>query len=95
MELEWDPEKDRLNREWHGISFEEAAELVARDDYLEIYDQGHSGDEDRFIAIGAIRRGVVVVIFTERQDDVIRLISARRATRREAELYREHKRDSQ
>ena len=45
-------------------------------------------EEDRFIAVGPIRRGIVVVVFTERQDDVIRMISARIATGREARLFR-------
>ena len=47
-------------------------------------------DEDRFIAIGPIQAGVIVVVFTKRSDDVIRIISARRAPAREVELFREH-----
>ena len=92
MELEWDPEKDKVNRDRHGISFEESAELFAGDEYLEIYDEEHSSEEDRFIAVGPIRRGIVLVVFTERQDDVIRIISARMATGREARLFRLHQR---
>ena len=52
MPFEWDPVKDQVNRERHGISFEEASELFkSGDDYLEIYDEEHSDDEERFVAI--------------------------------------------
>jgi len=57
---------------------------------LEIYDEEHSGEEDRFIAIGPIRAGVVVVIYTERGDDVIRIVSARKATKKEIQLFRQY-----
>ena len=91
MSFEWDPVKDRANRERHGISLEEASELFkSNKDFLEIYDEEHSDDEERFIAIGPIRAGIVVVIYTERSDDVIRLISARRATKKEVELFHQY-----
>lgn len=60
------------------------------DDYLEIFDEEHSADEDRFIAIGAIRDGVLVVVWPERVEDVVRIISSRWATRREQRLYRRY-----
>ena len=88
MRFEWDPDKDRANREKHGISFEEASELLESvNDFLEIYDEAHAGDEERFIAIGPIRNRMVVVYYTERADDVIRIISARRATKNEVRLF--------
>jgi len=59
-------------------------------DYLVIYDEEHSEDEDRFIAIGPLGRGVVVVVHTEPGDDVIRIISARMATRAEEQLFYEY-----
>ena len=84
MRFEWDPAKDETNRAKHGLSFEEAAELFKSDvDYLEIYDEEHSDREDRFIAIGPIGRGVIVVAYTERDDDVLRILSARMATKKE------------
>ena len=52
----------------------------------------HSEDEDRFIAIGPIVKGVIVVVYVERDFDIIRIISARRATRAEIELFDEFKR---
>ena len=78
-----------MNRKQHHVSFEEASDLFYRgDDYLEVFDDAHSDEEDRFIAIGFIERGLVLVVYTERDDEMIRLISARWATKREAELYR-------
>lgn len=91
MRFEWDPDKDAENREKHGISFTEASALFASGvDYLEIFDQEHSTDEERFIAIGLITRGVIVVVWTERDGDTIRLISARKATNREARMFRDY-----
>jgi len=89
--FEWDPKKDEANREKHGLSFDDAAELfTSGTDYLEIYDEEHSDEEDRFIAIGPTRAEVIVVVYTERQDDIIRMVSARKATKTEIELFRKH-----
>ena len=91
MLFEWDPNKEKLNQEKHGLSFEEAKDLFSSGaDVLEIFDEEHSEDEDRLIAIGPIRLGVIVVIYTERTEDVIRIISARRATKKETMLYQQH-----
>lgn len=88
--MEWDPEKDRANRAKHGLGFDEVRGLFEGNaDHLLIYDEAHSDEEDRFLAIGQVRRGVVVVAHTEPAEDVIRLISARMATRAEEELYRQ------
>jgi uncharacterized DUF497 family protein len=88
MRFEWDPSKDRANQVKHGISFQDAVELLASEiDYLEIYDAEHSLDEDRFIAVGPSRLGVLVVVYTDVRDDLVRIVSARKATRRETQLY--------
>ena len=92
MRFEWDPDKNETNRAKHGLSFEEASELFKGGvDYLEIYDEEHSEQEDRFIAIGPIKRGVIVVAYTERDDDLMRLLSARMATKTERELFKAHR----
>jgi hypothetical protein len=84
MRFEWDPAKDKANQAKHGLSFEDATELFKSSvSYLEIYDEEHSDEEDRFIAVGRIKRGVIVVAYTERDDDVLRILSARMATRKE------------
>lgn len=88
MKLLWDERKNRENARKHGISFKEAEELFTSGvDYLEIFDAAHSETEDRFIAIGPISRGLVLVVWTEVDEETIRVISARRATRREQALY--------
>ena len=88
MRFEWDPDKAGRNERAHGVSFTEACELFTTDaPVLEIYDVAHSEDEDRFKSIGPIQRGLVLVVWTERSDDLVRIISARWATRTEQSLY--------
>ena len=90
MRLEWDPGKNKINRQKHGLSFKEAAELFRSDkDFLEIYDEEHSDEEDRFIAVGRIRHGIVVVVYVEREDEGNRLLSARMATKNERQHFEE------
>lgn len=90
MKFEWDSAKDRSNQRRHGLSFEEARQLFeSGGEYLEIYDSEHSDVEDRFIAVGTIDRGVAVVVYTEKEEGVIRIIGARLATKQERDLYRE------
>ena len=90
MRFDWDEAKNRQNRRKHGVDFEEARRLLeSATDYLEIFDAEHSSDEDRFIAVGPTRRGILVVVWTDCGDDVVRIISARTATQREAEWFRE------
>ena len=84
VRFEWDPAKDKSNLAKHGLYFDEATAFFKTGvDYLEIYDEEHSDEEDRFIAIGPSRRGVIVVAYTERDDNVLRILSARMATKRE------------
>ena len=91
MKFEWDAAKDRANRVRHRISFDEATELFTGGvDYLDVYDFEHSHDEDRFIAIGPIRLGVVLAVYTEPAESVVRIISGRRATKAEARLFWQH-----
>lgn len=88
MEIEWDDVKDRSNQRKHGLSFVEASQLFeSNDDYLEIFDVTHSEAEDRFIAVGPIDRGIIVVVFAEPDEDRIRIIGARFANTRERGLY--------
>jgi uncharacterized protein len=90
VEFQWDSAKDRVNQRSHGLSFAEARQLFeSGGEYLEIYDSEHSDVEDRFIAVGMIDRGIAVVVYTEREDGVIRIIGARLASKRERDLYRE------
>jgi len=91
VRFEWDDAKDLLNREKHGISFAEARKLFESGvDYLEIFDREHSDFEDRFIAIGPIERALVVIVYTEREEDVVRIIGDRWASARERSRYRSY-----
>lgn len=75
----------------HAISFAEASTLFTCGvDYLEIFDAEHSLEEERFICIGPITRGIVVIVTVDVDTDVIRIISARRATRRESRLCEQY-----
>lgn len=86
--MEWDEIKNLENRRKHGLSFQEARDLFASEsDYIEIFDEAHSETEERFIAIGPILRGLILVVWTMRDDETLRLISARWATEREQALY--------
>jgi uncharacterized DUF497 family protein len=89
--IEWDEAKNLANQWKHEVSFQEAQQLFDADnDYMEIFDRDHSDFEDRFIAIGPIDRGLILVVYTELEDDITRIISARSATKREQALYRAH-----
>jgi uncharacterized DUF497 family protein len=91
MRFEWDPDKAARNERIHGVSFEEARELFTTDaPVLEVYDVDHSESEDRFKSIGPVMRGLVLVVWTERSDDLVRIISAWLATTSEQQLYAEY-----
>ena len=91
MNFEWDDAKNVANQDKHGISFEQARDVFTSDeDYLEIFDEARSDVEDRFIAIGPIVDGLALVVWTERDEDIIRIIGARWATKREHRMYRRH-----
>jgi uncharacterized DUF497 family protein len=91
VRFEWDPAKDEANQRKHRLGFEEAKQLFASGvECLELLDETHSDTEERFIAIGPISRGVILVVWTEREEDTIRIISARPATKREVALYQRY-----
>jgi len=90
--FEWDPIKARENLRKHKISFERGAEIFLDPLALSVYDETHSRTEDRWITLGKDGNGILlVVVHTFREVDnnntSIRIISARRATRREAKQY--------
>jgi uncharacterized DUF497 family protein len=74
------------------VSFREAKEPFKSEvEFLEIYDGAQSELEERFIAIGPVRRGLILVVYTERSEDTVRIISARWASKKERALFLEHK----
>jgi uncharacterized DUF497 family protein len=87
--FEWDSRKNASNKKKHGISFEEA-ETVFYDENARLFaDPDHSADEDRFVLLGisARLRTLVVCHCYKTAEGAIRIISARRATRKEAKAY--------
>lgn len=87
MFFEWDKTKAGLNLLKHGVSFNEASTAFWDDRSVTIEDPLHSGNEERLVLIGCShRRGVLVVVHILRGQK-IRLISARKATKREREIY--------
>ena len=85
MEFEWDPVKASANVEKHGVDFDTAAEIFDDPDLFVVIDSRTYG-ERRYQAIGA-SRGVIVFVAYAMRDNVCRIISARRASRRERAAY--------
>jgi len=85
MNFEWDPEKDRINRRIHGISFSTAKFVFNDKERWERYDSAHSKKEDRWQTIGIVDK-VLFVVYTE-QGEAIRIISARKADENERRVY--------
>jgi uncharacterized protein len=91
VQFEWDPQKAAANIKRRRLSFAEAA-TVLEDPLSTTYpDEAHSEDEALFVTIGASQRGRILVVAHTERDDTIRIISARRATRREREFYEQGK----
>ena len=88
MEFDWDPDKAAANAQKHqGVTFEEACE-VFDDDYAMVEaDEAHSFGERRYRIIGASSQRLLLVGYTERPRDVIRIISAREVESHEKEEY--------
>jgi hypothetical protein len=91
--FEWDPSKAKENLQKHKLVFERAAEIFLDPLALSIYDEEHSPQEDRWITIGKDHSNrLLVVVHTFHQKDnnnaIIRIISARTATKREGGQYR-------
>ncbi len=93
MIYEWDPRKARLNERKHRVSFEEAATVFLDPYALTFDDPDHSIDERRFISLGESQRGrVLFVAHADVGEDRVRIISARKITRRERNGYQEARR---
>ncbi|MBV9924415.1 MAG: BrnT family toxin [Acidobacteria bacterium] len=87
MRFEWDDAKAAANLRKHGVSFEEAAEVFCDPNASDDYDPEHSDEEARFFIIGLSSRRMLYVVYAERADDVVRIISARRASKFERKIY--------
>jgi len=87
--FEWDEQKSLSNSRKHGVSFDEAQTVFLDENALRFHDPEHSGTEDRFLMLGlSLKLRVLVVCHCHRDEDrVIRLISARKANRKEQNDY--------
>lgn len=89
IRFEWDENKSRINLRKHGVSFEEAKTVFYDDAALVIDDPEHSEEEDRFIILGLSSQANLLVVChcCRESDTVIRIISARKATKTETGYY--------
>jgi len=87
MDFEWDEAKAESNERKHGVAFSEALTVFADPLSVTGYDRRHAEDEDRFLTMGLSVDGRLLVVSHTDRSDVVRIISAREATRRERKDY--------
>ena len=90
IKFEWDENKNRINQQKHGVSFEEAKSVFYDGEALVIDDPEHSQEEERFIILGLSNKANLLVVCHcyRTSDTIIRIISARKATKTESKFYR-------
>ena len=89
LRFEWDKSKNEQNQKKHGVSFEEAQAVFFDENAIQFYDDAYSEQEDRFLLLGISARLRILLIchcFRD-EESVIRIISARRATKSEQQFY--------
>ncbi|MDJ0581812.1 BrnT family toxin [Crocosphaera sp.] len=89
LRFDWDYAKDKINQQKHGVSFEEAKTVFYDDNAIQFWDDYHSNGEERFLLLGRsskMRMLLIVHCFREEQS-IIRIISARKATKKESQEY--------
>lgn len=91
MRFEWDRAKAAANVRKHRVSFHEAATILEDPLSTTFPDEIHSEEETRSVTIGVSEDGHVLVVAHTERNDTVRIISARRATRREREFYEQGK----
>ena len=92
MEIDWDPKKAEANIREHGVSFSEAA-TVLTDDYALTREDPDALEEQRFASLGLSATGtLLVVVYTHREPDIYRLISAWKANKPQRTLYEKSRR---
>ncbi|RRD51920.1 BrnT family toxin [Campylobacter rectus] len=92
MNYEWNLIKERLNIAKHGVDFEEAKSVFADEFALVLFDEDHSNDEERFLILGMSQKErILLVVHCYRENDTIRIISSRKATKNETKQYKERK----
>jgi hypothetical protein len=87
VKFDWDPNKAAANERDHRVSFDEAKEVFFDPNAVDRFDPDHSIEEARYNIIGFSSRRLLFVVYTERADGVIHLISARKAAKRNRKDY--------
>jgi uncharacterized protein len=87
MKFQWDSQKADINLKKHGVAFQEAASIFGDTLSMTYYDPDHSAREHRFITLGMSRFGRILMVAHTDRHDKIRIISARKATRKERKFY--------
>ena len=87
IKFEWDENKNKSNRKKHSVWFEEAQQVFDDPKAILYFDKEHSSDEDRYILLGLSSTRLLVVIHVQINNKTIRLISARKATKKEKVTY--------
>lgn len=90
IQFEWDASKASINQKKHGVSFDEAKSVFYDENAVIIHDPEHSDGEERFVLLGisSVSRVLVVIHFYRKKDKIIRIISARKASKKETMQYR-------
>jgi len=86
INFEWDENKNIINQHKHHVSFQTALKVFYDENLIEYADNEHSQFEDRYIAIGKVKK-ILFVSYTIRYGDTVRIISARKATKEEEAFY--------
>ncbi len=94
MKFDWDEQKNKINRQKHGLAFEEAKEICNGFVLTRVDDRFDYGEE-RFISLGSMAGIAVIVVVHVDRNDVIRILSARRANRAERNIYVNHLKKTQ
>ena len=89
MNIEWDPKKAKSNLRKHGVSFEEAATALSDPMAATGVDPDHSITEDRYVTFGVSEKGRLLVLSHTEEKETIRIMSARKASKGDRELYEE------
>ena len=91
MKFEWDKNKEKTNIQKHGVTFEQASYVFSDPYALNKYDNEHSENEDRWLLLGKSLNEIILIVvhtFKNRNDfELVRIISARRATKIEKQIY--------
>jgi len=91
LRFEWDRQKDLANFRNHGVAFEEAKTVFYDENSIEFYDENHSLEEARFLMIGLSSKLRILLmsyaVREEKNEDIIRIISSRKATKNEQKIY--------